>query len=106
MKGVLQSQPLISAVASNNKYIHLYASGVIDKDDCAQTVVIDDEVLNTINHAVLIVGYGTDNFSGLNYWLVKNSWDTTWGDEGYFKVKMDGDVSICGIRSYVMFHTN
>ncbi|CAG2163327.1 unnamed protein product, partial [Oppiella nova] len=35
-------------------------------------------------HAVKIVGWGTD--SGLDYWLVANSWNTNWGDQGYFKI--------------------
>lgn len=35
-------------------------------------------------HAVKIVGYG--NESGQNYWLVANSWNSDWGDNGYFKI--------------------
>ena len=38
------------------------------------------------NHAVLVVGYGKDT-DGPDYWLAKNSWGTTWGDNGYLKIK-------------------
>ena len=33
-----------------------------------------------VNHAVLAVGYGVDPVSAKPYWLIKNSWDYTWGD--------------------------
>jgi C1A family cysteine protease len=40
----------------------------------------------SINHAILVVGYGTDAASGKNYWLVKNSWGTGWGANGFIKI--------------------
>jgi C1A family cysteine protease len=36
---------------------------------------------------VLLVGYGTDAATKTDFWLVKNSYGTTWGEKGYFKVK-------------------
>merc|ERR1719500_1412601 len=46
-----------------------------------------------INHAVTVVGYGTE--SGKPYWLVKNSWGDNWGDGGYIKIARGN--SECGI---------
>jgi len=45
-------------------------------------------------HAIKILGYGTD--SGVDYWLCANSWNETWGDNGYFKIKRG--TNECGIE--------
>jgi cathepsin B len=45
-------------------------------------------------HAIRILGYGTD--SGVDYWLIANSWNETWGDNGYFKIKRG--TNECGIE--------
>jgi cathepsin B len=45
-------------------------------------------------HAVKILGWGVDG--GLNYWLVANSWNEDWGDQGYFKIRRGGNE--CGIE--------
>jgi cathepsin B len=39
-------------------------------------------------HAVKIVGWGVEE--GVNYWIVANSWSTSWGEDGYFRIK-EGD---------------
>ena len=90
MLEIVSKQPLAVAIASNNKSIHSYKSGIIDDLDCYNSYKYDDSYLDLINHAVLIVGYGYDEAKKTGYWLIKNSWDTTWGDEGYFKVAFVG----------------
>ena len=47
--------------------------------------VFNGECGATINHAVTAVGYGTDE-DGNDYWLVRNSWSTNWGEDGYIRV--------------------
>jgi len=50
------------------------------------------------DHAVVVVGYGTEN--GVDYWLVKNSWGSGWGEKGYIRVKRG--VSMCGIGGTIV----
>lgn len=53
------------------------------------------EILPQGGHAVKITGWGTE--SATDYWLVANSWGTTWGLEGFFKIKRGSDQ--CGIET-------
>ena len=51
------------------------------------------------NHAVLVVGYGTEN--GVNYWLIKNSWGDNWGENGYFRLLRDSNMSQIGRGTFL-----
>lgn len=70
---------------------HSYGGGVFD--GC----VVDGV---DINHAVQMVGYGTDAETGLDYWLVRNSWGPYWGEEGFIRVRRynpyKGETVPCG----------
>jgi len=78
--------PIESAFTVYADFVH-YKSGVY-----AHTT---GEMLG--GHAIKIIGYGTDSASNTEYWLVQNSWTTTWGDGGFFKIKAGSDE--CGIES-------
>jgi cathepsin H len=65
-----------------------YTSGVYTSTTCGNQA-------SDVNHAVLAVGYGHDEESGLDYWTVKNSWGTSWGDQGFFKIQRG--VNMCGV---------
>ena len=74
------------AVQADNFVFMQYAGGVITDESCGRD----------INHAALVVGYGVE--SGLEYFLVKNSWGEKWGMSGYVKVGVQSGEGVCGIQ--------
>ena len=66
-----------------------------------ETLIVLKRVLS-INHAVLVVGYGDDN--GDEYWLVKNSYGTSWGEKGYIKIARN-ENNMCGIATWPIYPT-
>jgi len=55
----------------------------------------------SLDHAVVIVGYNTTN--NPPYWLIRNSWGTSWGESGYFQVEITGGNGICGMNEQVSY---
>jgi len=98
MKSYVAMRPMAVSVNASSDVFHQYTSGVIDSPDCG----------TTHNHAILAVGYGTDADSGLDYWLVRNSWGNDWGDNGYVKIAITDTpvdrlgrlIGICAIGTY------
>ena len=55
-----------------------------------------------LNHVVLVVGYliaGYDNGFPPPFWIIKNSWGSDWGDQGFMRIGITGGDGICGINA-------
>lgn len=56
-----------------------------------------------LDHGILIVGYGTDDNTGLDYWIIKNSWGPTWGEQGFMRLQRSTGDGVCGINNLASY---
>jgi|Transcript_6733 cathepsin L len=92
IKAAIDIGPVNVAVSAGNDVFRNYSSGIVtEADGCP----------NRVDHAILAVGYGYEGNQG--YYIVRNSWNTYWGDQGYIKIGMAGGKGVCGINQDVYY---
>lgn len=86
LKAAVANQPVSVAIDAGGYDFQFYSGGIFS-GNCGKQ----------LNHGVTIVGYGED--VGKSYWLVKNSWGTSWGEYGYVRMKSNSSDKrgTCGI---------
>lgn len=94
LQTAVAQQPISVSIDAETYYFQTYKSGVLT-DATACGVNID--------HAVLAVGYGVSGST--NYWLVKNSWSSSWGEQGYVKIAAQEGFGVCGVQSGPLYPT-
>ena len=81
----LATGPVLAGMRSSRRFKHDYQCGVFTFD--ANT--------DRRRHAVEIVDYGTTG-SGIDFWVVKNSWGRSWGEGGYFRIRRGDLIFVFG----------
>ena len=88
LKSAVASHPV--SIGVTGSYLQHYQGGIIDDSACS----------GQLNHGVLAVGYGS---SGGDYFRVKNSWGSGWGESGYFRVAAKSGM--CGLGKQSVYPT-
>eukprot|EP00890_Picochlorum_soloecismus_P001827 jgi/Picsp_1/2645/NSC_00875-R1_cathepsin l len=94
MEAVYSHGPVAVSLDASQDSFTFYSSGVYLEAKCMWRP-------DQLDHSMMLVGYGTDPVSGLDYWLIKNSWSIHWGDNGYVKVARSGHG--CGASTDALY---
>lgn len=88
-------QPVVAYVDTKGQQFQFYEGGIFN-GNCGTST----------DHVVLIVGFGTAE-DGTDYWLLKNSWGTNWGENGYMRIKRNAGLpeGLCGIATDPIYPT-
>lgn len=86
MKAAVAKAPLSVAIEADRSVFQSYKSGIFNSSACG----------TNLDHATNVVGWGTSGST--EYWLMRNSWGTSWGERGYMRIQIVNGAGICGIQ--------
>lgn len=86
LKAALDQGVVTVTIEADQSVFQMYTSGIMDSPKCG----------TSLDHAVAAVGYGSEG--GKEYYIVRNSWGASWGDQGYIKIAAVEGKGICGIQ--------
>jgi len=84
--------PISVAIKATDSLLH-FKNGIFDDQESCNN--------GTLNHAVVLVGYGTANDT--DYWIIRNSWGDGWAENGYARIKRG--TNLCMTETYAYYAT-
>lgn len=91
MQNALQGHVLSVAIQADQLAFQLYNGGVFNNSNCG----------TNLDHATNVVGWSESG----NYWIMRNSWGTGWGDNGYMLLNIVSGHGLCGIQMEPQYAT-
>ena len=89
--------PIFIGLDVDSKLFMFYKSGVLSISNCPTSI-------QNIDHALVAVGYGYDTALKMSYWIIRNSWGQTWGENGYVRLAKDKG-NMCGVTTMAAYAT-
>lgn len=91
LMAAIAKQPVSVTIEADQYPFQHYFGGIITDATCG----------TSLDHAVLAVGYGSEN--GTDFYIVKNSWGADWGEKGYVRIAAVDGKGICGIQQVSVY---
>lgn len=88
LKDAVAQSPVVVLIEADQRTFQFYKSGILPASSCG----------TNLDHAVQLVGYGVDN--DRPYWIVRNSWGSSWGEDGYIRLERGAAIAsggTCGL---------
>jgi C1A family cysteine protease len=87
LKTAIADGPVSVAIEADTFVFQFYSGGILNSASCG----------TNLDHGVVAIGYGVDPTKG-EYYIVRNSWGSSWGVKGYINIAIKDGAGICGIQ--------